>query len=455
MSSKSLPSTVRVRFAPSPTGQIHIGNIRAAIFNWLFARHHGGKFLLRIEDTDRERSTPEAVQGLLDALEWLGLDYDEPPVYQTDEFPRHLEAVETLLARGHAYRGTKGEGGEVVFFRMPGEDMIFEDAVKGRLEKKAKDLPDFVILRSNGTPVFHLANVVDDITMGITHVIRGDDHVENTFRHIALFRALGATVPHYAHLPMIVNAQGKPYSKRDGAAFVGEFREKGYLPEALFNYLALLGWSPGGDREILTRKEMIALFDFAQVQSSPAQMDVRKLDWMNAEYIRRMPFELFVERFQAAMEKGGVFSDPPDPAYLRRVAALMQVRTHHFPDLPAMAGFFFREDFAWDEKTVRKRLLKPGIPDLVRKYRNVLTTLPRFEASFLEEALQATANVQGVPAADLIHAVRVAVSGLGVGPGLFEMLETLGRARVLARLEVALQRYGMAGEEGAKEHGAS
>jgi len=279
--------------------------------------------------------------------------------------------------------------------------------------------------------------------------------VENTFRHIALFRALGAPVPTYAHLPMIVNAQGKPYSKRDGAAFVGEFRQKGYLPEALFNYLALLGWSPGADREILSREEMIALFDLAQVHASPAQMDLRKLEWMNGEYIRRLPLETFAEQFRAALASSGVLSEPPDPAYLRQVAALMQVRTHTFGDVPAWAAFFFRDDFPWDEKTARKRLQKPGLPEKIQRFRETLAGLASFEAPAIEAALKAFAEKEGLPAADLIHAVRVAVSGLGVGPGLFEMLETLGRERVLTRLERALQRYGTDALEDRPSHAAS
>lgn len=432
---------VRVRFAPSPTGQVHIGNIRAAIFNWLFARRHGGRFLLRIEDTDRERSTPEAVQGVLDAMEWLGLIPDEPPVYQTAQLSRHQEAVERLLSGGQAYRATKGDGGgEVVLFRMPGTDVAFDDAVKGPLAKKAGDLTDFVIVRSNGTPVFHLANVVDDITMGITHVIRGDDHVENTFRHIALFQALGAPAPAYAHLPMIVNAQGKPYSKRDGAAFVGDFRAKGFLPEALFNFLALLGWSPGGDRELMTREEMTALFDFKQVKASPAQMDLRKFEWMNADYIRRLPAAEFRNRFRQAYREAGVSLEGSAPDYVDRVADLMQSRTKTFPEAPAMTGFFFRDDFAWDAKAVRKRLEKPGALELLRAMRDRAAALPAFTAAALEEALHGLAAERGVDVGDVIHPVRVATSGLGVGPGLFEMLELLGRERVLARLDRAAAR---------------
>jgi glutamyl-tRNA synthetase len=222
---------VRVRFAPSPTGNVHIGNIRAAIFNWLFARHEGGKFLLRVEDTDRERSTPEAIQTLLACMEWLGLSYDEPAVYQSAACARHLAVADELVRKGFAYKDDKGGKGECVVFRMPKEGRLeYTDLVKGTIKKKAEDTQDFVIVRSDGSPVFHLSNVVDDIDMSITHVIRGDDHVENTFKHIELFKAIGRRSRRYAHLPMIVNNQGKPYSKRDGAAFVGEFKEQGYLP---------------------------------------------------------------------------------------------------------------------------------------------------------------------------------------------------------------------------------
>jgi glutamyl-tRNA synthetase len=435
--------SIRVRFAPSPTGQVHIGNIRAAIFNWLFARHHGGAFLLRIEDTDIERSTAEAVRGVLDAMEWLGLNYDETIVYQTAQCVQHQAAVDKLLANGHAYRGTKGEeGGEVVFFRMPGTDITYVDAVKGTLTKKAEDLKDFVIVRSNGTPVFHLANVVDDVNMNITHIIRGDDHVENTFRHIALFRALGAEVPTYAHLPMIVNAQGKPYSKRDGAAFVGDFRTKGYLPEALFNFLALLGWSPGGDKEIMSRDEMVALFDFKQVGSSPAQMDLRKFEWMNGEYIRLLPQDEFRRRFRQSLETAGVLPAETDEGYFNAVAALMQSRTKSFPDIPPFVAFFFQDDFAWDDKVVKKRLHKPGAPALLSAMCERFSALTEFKAPMLEKALHDLAVEKAVEIGEIIHPVRVAVSGLGVGPGLFEMLEVLGRERVLARIGNALELHG-------------
>ncbi|MCL1857344.1 MAG: glutamate--tRNA ligase, partial [Kiritimatiellaeota bacterium] len=299
---------MRVRFAPSPTGKVHIGNIRAAIFNYLFARHCGGAFLLRVEDTDLERSTPEAIQTLLECMAWLGLDYDEPELYQTKQTAHHVAMAEELVQRGLAYREDKGGTGkgECIIFRMPKEGVVeFEDLVKGTLRKQAVDTQDFVIVRSDGSPVFHLANVLDDITQKVTHIIRGDDHVENTFKHVELFKAFGCTPPQYAHLPMIINQQGKPYSKRDGAAFVGEFRDNGYLPEVLFNFLALLGWSPGDDKEVMSRDELIALFSLDRVKSNPAQFDLKKLEWMNGEYIRRMSPEAYMEVFMAHTRAAG------------------------------------------------------------------------------------------------------------------------------------------------------
>ncbi|HSR88181.1 MAG TPA: glutamate--tRNA ligase family protein, partial [Pontiella sp.] len=331
---------VRTRFAPSPTGHVHIGNMRAAIYNWLFARHHGGEFLLRVEDTDRERSTPEAIQTLLEAMDWLKLDIDGAPLYQSTRMEAHLAAAAKLLDNGHAYMEDKGGlgQGECVVFRMPGKDISFEDGIKGTLTKAAENMQDFVIVRSNGTPVFHLANVLDDIEQGVTHVIRGDDHVENTFRHIALYEALGADVPDFAHLPMIVNAQGKPYSKRDGDAFVGDFREKGFLPEALFNYLALLGWSPGDDREIMALEEMVEAFDLARCQSSPAQVDLKKLTWMNGEYMLKLPEEEFTAICFGELEKSRIEAEPE---YAEKVFALVRERVKTVADIVPMVSYFF------------------------------------------------------------------------------------------------------------------
>jgi glutamyl-tRNA synthetase len=423
---------IRCRFAPSPTGSVHIGNMRAAIYNWLFARHTGGAFLLRVEDTDRERSTAEAVKTVLDAMAWLGLNVDEEPMYQSTQRDAHLAAAEKLLAAGHAYKLDKGGTGkgEAVLFKMPGRDMSFRDEIKGELKKDAANLQDFVIVRSDGNPVFHLANVVDDIAMGITHIIRGDDHVENTFRHVALFEALGATPPTYAHLPMIVNAQGKPYSKRDGAAFVGDFQAQGYLADALFNYLVLLGWSPGDDREVMTRDEIVKLFTLDRVQAKPAQFDMKKFLWMNNEYIQRAPAEEWTARFRAA------FPEAADETYLAKVIELMKPRVKVWADV-ASAVYFFRDEFPFDEEAVQKRLRAPGASELISAICEKYAVLSLFDAASLESALRELADARGLKPADLIHPVRIAVSGQPGGPSLFHMLELIGRERVLARLGAA------------------
>ncbi len=435
--------TIRTRFAPSPTGQVHIGNIRTAIFAWLFARHEGGAFLLRVEDTDRERSTPEAVKAVGDAMEWLGLNWDEPPLYQSQRADAHRAAAEMLLSKGLAYKEDKGGTGrgEAVVFRMPGRDMSFRDEVRGELSKKAEDLRDFVIVRSDGTPVFHLANVVDDIHMGITHVIRGDDHMENTFRHIALFEALGATPPRYAHLPMIVNAQGKPYSKRDGAAYVGEFRGRGFLADALFNYLALLGWSPGDDREIMSRAELIEAFTLDRVQKSPARFDLAKLEWMNGVYMRALPRRQLIAGCRSAMERNGLWRDDLSEDYFARVIEALGDRIHFFNDVAEQAGYFFSEDFPFDEHAVQKRLLKEGALDALEKLRDRFAPMSDFGAAAIEKSLRDLAGEMGAGAGVLVHPARVAVSGRAEGPSLFHLLELLGKERVLARMDRALQRF--------------
>ena len=427
-------SEIRVRFAPSPTGKVHIGNIRAAIYNWLYARHTGGKFLLRIEDTDLERSTPEAIQVLLECMKWLGLDWDEEVFYQTKNVKRHMEVVDRLLASGHAYKCEKtsrdGKTGTVVMFRMPKEGTIeFDDIVKGHMVKKAEDIQDFAIVRSDGSPIFHIANVVDDIDQRVTHIIRGDDHVENTFKHICIFKALGAPVPSYGHLSMIVNAQGKPYSKRDGAAFVGEFAEQGYLPEALFNYLLLLGWNPGDEREVLSRQEMVELFDLGQVHVTAAKFDIKKLQWMNGEYIKRLPKDTFKAELVKRVESAGFKTGGIDLDFL---ADQLQVRTKFLSDMPGNCEYFFRDDYAFDPKAVEKRLKKDGVAELLGDLADRFEKLDPFTVESGEAMVKELS--QGGSMGPWVHPIRVAVSGRAEGPGLFEMLFLLGKDRVVERL---------------------
>ena len=365
-------------------------------------------------------------------------------LYQTKNKPRHMEAVEKLLASGYAYRCERtsrdGKTGEVIMFKMPTEGVIeFDDIVKGKMSKKAEDIQDFAIVRSDGSPIFHIANVVDDIDQGVTHIIRGDDHVENTFKHICMFKALGAPVPKYGHLSMIVNQQGKPYSKRDGAAFVGEFRDQGYLPEALFNYLLLLGWNPGDEREVLTKSEMIELFDLAKVHVTAAKFDMKKLQWMNGEYIKRMPRDVFTsELVRRVNEAGMTIPEGYDTDYL---VDQLQIRTKFLNDIPAACRCFFSDDFEMDEKAVEKRLKKEGVKalllDLVERFKNA----GEWKAQALENLVKELSQGNGM--GPWVHPIRVAVSGRGEGIGLFEMLQLLGREKTIERLSCAAEKYAL------------
>lgn len=432
-----------VRFAPSPTGSVHIGNIRVAIYNWLFARHTGGRFRLRVEDTDRERSTPEAIRNLLEALDWMGLDIDGEPVFQSRQTDIHLAAAERLIKCGRAYKLDKGGTGrgECVLFRMPERGTLqFDDAIKGRMTKRAEDTQDFVIVRSDGSPVFHLANVVDDIEMGISHVIRGDDHVENTFRHQALFQALGAKSPVFASLPMIVNPQGKPYSKRDGAAYVGDFRQQGYLPDALFNFLALLGWSPGDDREIMSREEMIEAFTLERVKSAPARFDLKKLLWMNGTYLRSLPHIVYAERFRKMLESAGLWRNDLPESFWNRLMDQLRPRVKRDDEIAPAAIYFLVDNYPFDPKAVAKRLQKPGVAELLLVLAERFESLSDFSETSIETAMREAVAARDLPFGHAVHPVRVAVSGRMEGPGLFEMLALLARQRVCRRLRACAER---------------
>ena len=312
--------------------------------------------------------------------------------------------------------------------------------VRGTIKKRAEDVQDFVIVRSDGSPVFHLANVADDISMGITHVIRGDDHIENTIRHIELYKALGHEPPAFAHLPMIVNNVGKPYSKRDGAAFVGDFRSQGFLNDALLNFLALLGWSPGGDLELMSREQMVELFSLERVKSAPARFDPKKLTWMNGEYMRDIPRDIFVERFSAELSKAGLLGDGTEEGYVEAICEQMQSRTKTYGAVVAANSYFFTEDYPFEEKASRKRLEKAGVPALLDAVRECFGALEVFDAASTEAALNGYCESADVGLGQVVHPVRVSVSGLAAGPGLFEMLELLGQQRVTSRMSAVATR---------------
>ena len=543
--------SIRVRFAPSPTGKVHIGNIRTAIFNWLHARHSNGEFIIRVEDTDKERSTQEAIDKLFECLEWLGIDYDGELYFQSHHEDDHKAAILKLVNENKAYIRAEANGEQgPTLFRIPfnledcnnirtvgtveqnihpevpvqidytgitfaqvsrkgkpvefsgciagfkdltvynadGEqvyslidedvnaffseeksiklencakvvytrrEIFYTDIVKGELSKPLDSIKDLVVARSDGSPIFHLANVWDDIEQQVTHIIRGDDHVENTYRHILLFYIMGVEAPKYGHMPMIVNKQGKPYSKRDGDAFVGDFQTKGILSDAMFNYLSLLGWSPGDDREKMSKQELIEAFTLERVKSSPAQFDMNKLLNMNGMYISELSAETFFELTKIEAEKQGWYSDVIREKF-QNVAAIMQGRTKQIAAISDWKYFFFNDSplfsgnteeelkiedkaYAYDAKAVKKVLGKEdniaGI-DVVAKN---IDSLSDFSADSINSALRNAENECGMQEGKLNQAVRVSVTGKSGGADLIETLSIIGKEGVLERIEKVIK----------------
>ena len=427
---------IRVRFAPSPTGHVHIGNIRVCIYNWLFARNKGGRMLLRVEDTDQERSTSEALNTLFSALEWMGLDYDEEPVYQSSRLERHHEVCDFLIENGYAYYSAKGDEskGEALLFKVS-EDASYTDLILGERSKAAADIADFVILKSDRTPVFHLANVVDDIDMGISHIFRGNDHIESTFRHVMIYKALGEKPPSYAHFPMIVNNQGKPYSKRDGDAYVGDFRNKGYMPEALFNFLALCGWSPGDDREVIPREEMIELFSVERVKSSPAQFNQKKMDWMNKEYIKRLSEDELIAKVSPEVSRAGYDMNSLPLEKQKEIVSMYKDRITTLNEFPESAGFFFSDDFEYEEKGISKFILGPECREIFEALHAILEQADSFDEETLTPPFQKLMEEKEIGFLKIAQPLRVAITGTTKSPGIFETLVSLGRDKVLMRMK--------------------
>lgn len=450
-------SQVRVRFAPSPTGFFHIGSARTALFNWLYARHTGGVFVLRIEDTDKERNSEQFLNVIYDSLSWLGMTWDEGPQVGGDYGPyRQSERgeiyrvyLQKLLDAGRAY-----EKDGAVWFKLLGERTqvydehrkktvekvqnaaaVIEDQIRGRVERVEDE--DFVIVRSDGNPVFHFVNVVDDIAMKITHVIRGEDHLSNTSKHVEIFKAFGAPVPTYAHIPLILkqNGPGK-MSKRDQGALIEEYQKRGYLPEALVNFLSLLGWNPGDDREKMPIAEIIRLFDLAGVNQSNARFDDKKLAHMNMAYLLEQPSERFVELARTYFEKHQVFSEGwPTEEYFREVMVLSQPKIKGLEELPAYTRYFFTEAYAVDPKA-RDKIMGKGDPKA--RLHELAEALPAADFgsdATLEQWLQALAASSGLGVGDYIHPGRLAVSGTNVGPSFYGLLRVLGRERVAARIQ--------------------
>ena len=468
---------VRCRFAPAPTGSLHVGNVRSALFSWLWARRHGGTFILRVEDTDASRVTEEAFHGVLEDLRWLGLDWDEGPEVggphgpyrQSERSGIYTEMLTRLLADGNAYRcyctedelkqrkeearrrgdppgydgrcrtlsdaeqaAYEAEGRpSVVRFRMPEREWVVHDLVKGEVRWAASDLRDFVLQRSDGSPVFLLAVAVDDMLMGVTHVVRGDDLLAAAPRNAAVIEALGGTPPAYAHLPQVVGPDRKPLSKRHGSTSVEAFREQGYLSEALVNYLALLGWSPGDDREIVPRDELIRLFDLARVSSNPAAFDIEKLTWMNTQYVQRLDDDDLAARSVHFFAHAGL---GVEPALLRRAMPLVRERVHTLRDVVDLLRFLFSDDVTPDVRAAA--LIEKAPVGYLKDVAELLDALPGWDTEAIAAALDEATGRAGLNRTKGWQPVRAAVTGSNVSPPLPESMELLGKDRSVARIRM-------------------
>ena len=476
--------TPRVRFAPSPTGYLHVGGARTALFNWLYARHAGGIFILRIEDTDAERSSADMVTGILDGLRWLGLDWDEgpevggphAPYFQSQRLDRYQSAIDSLLRSGHAYRcyctaerlsteraraEARGEAWQydraclsltddqrrqressgspsAVRFRVRQGHTAFDDAVHGRIEFDTAHVEDFVILRSDGLPTYHLSVVVDDVDMRITDVIRGDDHISNTPKHVLLFEAMGAAVPRFAHVPLILGADKKRLSKRHGATSVMEYARQGYLPEAMVNFLALLGWSPGDDRELLTRQDLVQAFSLDRISGGNPVFNTEKLDWMNAQYLARMPAAQLADHARPWLSDFAETSIVRDREALHRLLELLRPRIKRLPDITDQARPLLASPVVYEPAAVETHFSTGDMAAHIAVLAARLAELSPFDEPHVESVVRRTAADRGIKAGALIHGVRVALTGRTASPGLFEVMALLGRDTTIERLNALL-----------------
>lgn len=435
-----MSSSVRVRFAPSPTGFLHVGGARTALFNWLFAHHHQGTFILRIEDTDKSREREEAVQVIYDGLHWLGLDWDEGaqvggiygPYFQSERNGIYEKYLDRLKAKGAVY-----EDAGAIRFRSQRKPVIVDDIVCGRIEFDRSMDPDMTVRRPDGSWIFHFVNVVDDLEMKISHVIRGEDHLTNTSKHVELYKALDAAPPIFAHIPLILNRDGSKMSKRDAGASVSSYIDQGYAPEAVRNYLCLLGWSPKDNREKIDIEEVIRLFDLSKINRRNAAFDLDKCNWLNGQYIQQMPLARFRELSEPFIRKAEIAIT--DETYLLQVLEIVKEKIKLFKDVPEWISYFFTEDFPLEQEAVEKTLNKPGAGGRLAHLRDRYAGVEDWTASELESALKQVAAEIGSKTGDLVHPARVAVSGKSIGPSLYHMLEIMGKRRVLQRIDKALQ----------------
>ncbi|MBA2435829.1 MAG: glutamate--tRNA ligase [Verrucomicrobiota bacterium] len=441
-----MSSAVRVRFAPSPTGYLHIGGARTALFNWLYAHHTGGTLVLRIEDTDQARNTAEATQAIYDGLRWLGLDWDEGPQVggsygpyfqseRNDIYEHHLKRLEE---GGHLF-----EENGAIRFRSPREHVVVDDVVCGKIDfdlTNPETHPDMTIRRPDGSWIFHFVNVVDDLEMQISHVIRGEDHLSNTPKHIELYRALGAEPPRFAHIPLILNQDGSKMSKRDAGASLNTYIAEGFLPEAVRNYLCLLGWSPKDNREKIEIDEAVRLFELEKIHRKNASFDLAKCTWLNGEYAHQLPDDRFHSLALIALQKAGFDTSKFPPDYTRAALDTCKGKFRIFSELPAYCGFYFTDEISYQPEGVAKHFIPENRPRL-QSLREAFKALENFDATSIEAALKATATELGVKVGALVHPTRLAVTGSNAGPSLYHLLEILGKTKALARLDRAVSQF--------------
>lgn len=480
-------SNVRVRFAPSPTGFFHIGNAKTALLNWLFARHNGGTFILRLEDTDVERSKEEYADVLLDCLHWLGLDWDEGPAFrnipqrgdcgpyrQSERMHLYRQEAQRLLDEGKAYRcyctkeeldaereramaekrppryngkcrnltpdqiAAMGDTPYTVRFRVPEGVTEIDDIVQGLVRTENKEFDDFIILRPNGDPVFHLAVVIDDGLMNITHVIRGDDHLTNAARHVMLFQALGYQMPQFAHVPLVHDEKGQKYSKRLHGANVLDWRSDGYLPETLINYLALLGWTPADGRELLTRAELVEAFTLDRVGASPSRFDLKKVQWLNGQHLRMLSVEQLRDRVLPILNEAGFDTASKPVEWLTQMTAICQEKIKTLNEIVPYTDFFFAAPETYEEKAMRKQWENPDALARMQTIRGIMESVQEWNREALHKAFEDLVQQSGKGIGELVHPTRLALTGKSVGPGLFELAELLGKEAAIARIQRAM-----------------
>ncbi len=425
---------IKVRFAPSPTGVLHLGSARTALVNWLFARHTGGKFLLRIEDTDRVRSDEKYLREILRDLRWMGLNWDGEPMYQSRRFDVYREKAEKILAAGKAYT----EGDAIIFKVEKGRAIEVDDIIHGKITFNTDDIKDQVMIKSDGSPAYNFCCVVDDAELDITHIIRGDDHIPNTPKQILFCEALGHEVPKFAHMPLMMGADGAKLSKRHGAVSVDEYMREGFLPEALANYLMLLGWSPGEDREIISLGEAVEIFELEKMSDVQARFDIQKLRWMNGEYIMAKKVEELLPLIKKQLAADGVKADIAGDEMLLKLIGLYQVRIKTLSEFFGLTDCFFKDDYPVDEKGKRKYLESKKNRECLREFAGRLEGRDDFSHERIEEACRAMAEEKGLKAGEIIHPTRMAISGKMKGAGLFEMMEVLGKEKTLERMREAV-----------------